>query len=210
MAHFISRSAHDDLQLWTRFLEGDVQAWGNLLEAYYRVLFNYGLRLGADREVVHDGIHDLFLDLWDGRLRLNRKPENVSFYLLRSFRNKLVREQQSSRTQSSLEESNLTQFQQGSVEEWLTDQETAHINGLRLKNLLASLSARQQEVLYLKFYVNLSNQEIAELMHLRPQSAANLLHMALQRLRTAWGINSGFSAVLFLLSYLLLAGRLSA
>ncbi|MBC7891535.1 MAG: sigma-70 family RNA polymerase sigma factor [Sphingobacteriaceae bacterium] len=203
MARYVSRPAHDDLLLWTRFLEGDVQAWGDLLDFNYRVLFNYGLRLGANRELVHDCIHDLFLDLWDGRQRLHRSPENVVFYLLRSFRNKLIREQQKGRTQSTLDESTAGQWQESTVEDLLTDQETTHINSLRLKNLLASLPARQQEVLYLKFYVNLSNSQLAEVMNLRPQSAANLLHVALQRLRSAWGVHSGFPALLLFLRWLL-------
>ncbi|AQG79281.1 RNA polymerase sigma factor [Spirosoma montaniterrae] len=193
MARLTSRNAHDDLLLWTQFLEGSVTAWGTLLDAHYHILFNYGLRFGIDRERSHDCVHDLFLDLWDGRQRLNATLDNVSFYLLRAFRNKLIREKQHERTHQELNEITTEHLQETPAEDWLISEETIRYNGLRLKGLLTTLPARQQEAIYLKFYANLSNKQVAELMHLQQQSVANLLHTALQRLRSLWGISSGLA-----------------
>ncbi len=193
MIRQVSRNAHDDRLLWAQFLSGSVEAWGTLLDAYYHVLFNYGLRFGVDRERSHDCVHDLFLDLWDARQRLNPNLDTVSFYLLRAFRNKLIRDKQQERTHQELDETATHHLQEIPAEDWLIQEEAVQYNGLRLKTLLTTLPARQQEVLYLKFYANLTNKQVAELMHLQQQSVANLLHTALQRLRSLWGIGSGLA-----------------
>lgn len=201
MARLASRSVQDDHLLWTQFREGSVQAWGLLIDHYHHVLFNYGLRFGVDRESLHDCVQDLFLDLWDGRQRLNADVENVPFYLLRAFRHKLIKQKQKERTYQELTDTTTDQFQDPPFETWLTNQEATQLNGLRLKKLINSLPARQQEVLYLKYYANLGNKEIAELMSLQPQSVANLLHVALDRLRSQWGVSSSLPS-LVLLPYL--------
>lgn len=199
MSRFNSHITPHNPTLWNHFLEGSVAAWGTLLEDNYRLLFNYGLRFGMDREGVHDCIHDLFLTLWDSRLRLNAHLDNVPFYLLRAFRHKLIKEKQKERTYQPLDDTATDQLREAPLEDWLTSQETAQLNDQRLKALLLTLPARQQEVLYLKFYANLSNQQVADVMHLQPQSVANLLHTALQRLRGQWGVNTGLVILVVLL-----------
>jgi RNA polymerase sigma factor (sigma-70 family) len=52
-----------------------------------------------------------------------------------------------------------------------------------MRKVLANLSRRQQEVIYLRFYMDADTDEIAEIMSLNRQSVYNLLHDALRRLR---------------------------
>jgi DNA-directed RNA polymerase specialized sigma24 family protein len=52
-----------------------------------------------------------------------------------------------------------------------------------VRQLVARLSKRQQEVIYLRFYGDIEIEEIAEIMHLNRQSVYNLLHDALKELR---------------------------
>lgn len=177
--------------LWSRFRDGDVQAWSALLERYYRTLFNYGRRFGAERVLLHDSIHELFLELWERRRHLNPAPVSVTFYLLRSFRNKVLRELEQERNRPGLDDVSAPEPSDLSIEQLLTDQETAHLNGLRLKQLLAELSPREREALFLKFYENLSTEQIAGLMGIRKQSVANLLYSAVQRLRQRWEVRFG-------------------
>ncbi|MBC8152997.1 MAG: sigma-70 family RNA polymerase sigma factor, partial [Bacteroidetes bacterium] len=40
--------------------------------------------------------------------------------------------------------------------------------------------------IHLKFYAELSNDEIADILHVNKQSVANLLHRGLSRLRDDW------------------------
>jgi RNA polymerase sigma factor (sigma-70 family) len=52
-----------------------------------------------------------------------------------------------------------------------------------LLEALSKLSPRQKEVVYLKFYENLSYHEITELTSLNYQSVRNYIHQAIQALR---------------------------
>ena len=52
-----------------------------------------------------------------------------------------------------------------------------------LSFFLTELPARQQEIVRLRFYENLSHQQIAELLQMNIQSAKNLLHRAIESLR---------------------------
>jgi RNA polymerase sigma factor (sigma-70 family) len=61
-----------------------------------------------------------------------------------------------------------------------------------MRKVLASLSRRQQEVIYLRFYVDADLEEIAEIMSLNRQSVYNLLHDALKKLKKLSGKPSRF------------------
>ena len=196
----IALSDGEAIKLWLRFRQGEVEAWSDLLEGHYRTLFNYGWRLEADRELLHDCIHDLFINLWDGRETLNPAPKSVTFYLFRAFRNLLLKElkkQNREQCQPSVPDTLATP----PVEDWLVDQESSHLADARLRHLLSNLPAREQEALFLKYYENLSNQQIAELMTIRKQSVANLLNKSLLHLRQHWEVKFGTSSLLGLLLF---------
>jgi RNA polymerase sigma factor (sigma-70 family) len=59
-------------------------------------------------------------------------------------------------------------------------------NSARLKNILALLSKREKEVVYLKYYQYLDNGQVAELMNISRQSVYNLLHEAIRKLKELW------------------------
>jgi RNA polymerase sigma factor (sigma-70 family) len=53
----------------------------------------------------------------------------------------------------------------------------------KMRKVLAGLTRRQQEVIYLRFYMDADIEEIAEIMSLNKQSVYNLLHDAFRKLR---------------------------
>jgi RNA polymerase sigma factor (sigma-70 family) len=73
-----------------------------------------------------------------------------------------------------------------SIEVKLITQQVAHEQIRQLEGLLNQLSRRQKEVIFLKFYQNLTHEQIAEVMSLNRQSVYNILHEALQKLRNTW------------------------
>jgi RNA polymerase sigma factor (sigma-70 family) len=64
----------------------------------------------------------------------------------------------------------------------------------QLEKGLGELPQRQQELIYLRFYQNLSYDQIAENMQIGRQSLYNLLQKALTSLRKHWqvGLNGLF------------------
>jgi RNA polymerase sigma factor (sigma-70 family) len=57
----------------------------------------------------------------------------------------------------------------------------------KIKQCISQLSKRQQEIIYLRFYLNASANDIADIMQLNRQSVYNLLHDALNKLRQSTG-----------------------
>ena len=56
----------------------------------------------------------------------------------------------------------------------------------QLHTLLNQLPRRQKEVIYLKYFNDLSREEIAAIMHIAPQTVSNQLQIALRWLQGNW------------------------
>ncbi|GAB3267449.1 sigma-70 family RNA polymerase sigma factor [Larkinella harenae] len=172
-------------ELWQRFKAGDELAFGELAQVHYRSLYNYGLRLTTDSELVWDTIQDLLLELWDHRTTVG-DAVFVKTYLLKALRYKLLKLLPQQHP-IHLDESGPTLLPaDDSVEQQIIEHEEHTEQTRLLHQLMASLSKRQQEVLYLRFYQNLNNHEIAQIMGLERQSVANLLHRTFKELRSQW------------------------
>jgi RNA polymerase sigma-70 factor (ECF subfamily) len=70
-------------------------------------------------------------------------------------------------------------FSNVNVEKWLQTEEQAN----EIQQALARLSGRDQEVLRLAFYEELSHAEIGQILNCSPRNVAVRLHRALKRLR---------------------------
>lgn len=172
-------------ELWQRFKAGDERALGELARAHYPRLYNYGLRLTPDAELVWDTIQDLFLELWDHRDTISHAVF-VKTYLLKALRYKLLKAQPHRTTVTIDESKSVNGLFLASVEDEIIDNEVQAEQTRLLHHLLASLTKRQQEVLYLRFYQNLENHQIAQIMGMERQSVANLLHRTFKELRSHW------------------------
>jgi RNA polymerase sigma factor (sigma-70 family) len=172
-------------ELWQRFKVGDERALGELARVHYPSLYNYGLRLTRDSELIWDTIQDLFLEIWDHRETIG-DAVFVKTYLLKALRYKLLK----TRTHHSavyIEDSESTNIPfSASIEEEIIDDELHTGQARLLHQLMTTLTKRQQEALYLRFYQNLDNQEIAQIMGMERQSVANLLHRTFKELRSQW------------------------
>ncbi|AXE21529.1 hypothetical protein DR864_13535 [Runella rosea] len=173
--------------LWQRFKEGDSGALGQLSRSHYRALFNYAAKFTKDREIVRDCIQDLFLELWERREHLTETPF-VRIYLIKSLRNNLFRKLRQERWMLESEDldEDLPFSDHTSAESTLIESELFQENAGKIKVVLAKLPKRQQEIIFLKFYEGLSNDQIAEILTMNRQSVANLLHRALTSLKTNW------------------------
>lgn len=177
----------DETLLWQQFREGQQDAFQGLVQHFYRELHFYGGRFTRDSDLLKDCLQDLFLDLWIYRHKIVQTPY-VRPYLYKSLRRKIHREVM--RHSATMSEENVT-FDDVSSEEITAEQamirtELSDYQTVRLNALLAQLSDRQREAIHLKFYAELSNDEIADVLAVNKQSVANLLHRGLTRLRESW------------------------
>lgn len=182
---------------WQAFIRGEQAAFAQLLELYYKALYNYGTKLTPDHEQVKDVIHDLYLDLWQQRERLGHVV-SPKFYLLRVLRYKLLRERQ---PPEQLLTQGLTDdyaFEaEFTVEHRIITEEATQENLDRIRQLLAQLTKRQREAIYLRFYQNLDYDEIAQIMDIQQHSAVNLIYEAVRQLRRQWVFGLALLGTLF-------------
>jgi RNA polymerase sigma factor (sigma-70 family) len=171
--------------LWNRFRQHDEQAFDELARRRYRLLFNYATKFTKDTELIKDCIQDLFLELWYRRTRLT-DTSYVTVYLICALRNNLLRKLKlNNRLDDSADitvsceafTDNLT------VETMLISSESMSQKEREIRNAINRLPARQQEVIFLKFYEGLSNDEIAKVMEIERQTVSNFIYRAIGQLK---------------------------
>jgi RNA polymerase sigma-70 factor (ECF subfamily) len=145
------------------------------------LLFDYGRKFTKDRELIKDVIQDVLLLIWQKRGQIDAN-ENVKLYLLKIVRNRLYKELQKQQLRASEDYFDLLEATD-SEETLIISIESTQSILAKLNLHLKNLPKRQQEVLFLKFYEDLNNDEIAEVMHINRQSVANLLHNGLRLLK---------------------------
>ena len=170
---------------WIMFCAGDITAYGDLVDYNFNSLYHYGTRFSMDKDLIKDCIQDLFMDIWEKREKLDHiiaiKP-----YLFQSLRNNLIaRLKKQSRFSDLSVNEELFSNDISPESKWITD-EIYELNNSRLLNGIEALPKRQREALYLKYYEDLSHEEIAGIMGLQRQAVANYIHYGILKLREYW------------------------
>jgi RNA polymerase sigma factor (sigma-70 family) len=190
--------SEQEIELWKAFQNGRKDAFEEILRIFYRPLFDYGFRFQKDRDQLSDDIHDLFVSLWDRRAFLT-PTANLKLYLFSALRNQIWRAKKRLALMQELpEEEDDSPFEETDHAETriisgeVMDQQLSRIDYVMLK-----LTKRQQEILHLRFFENLSNSQIAEILDISEPSVYNLLSLSLKLFRSYW--KACFNAVLFIL-----------
>ncbi|MDN5212758.1 sigma-70 family RNA polymerase sigma factor [Fulvivirgaceae bacterium BMA12] len=150
-----------------------------LYRDHYRTLFNYGLKIIKDKEVVRDCIQDGFYNLWTDPSKL----ENVvviKSYLIGILRNLILKHIASNGKTDGLKDFNTFEI---SIEDTLIDNENKEATSQQLQRAISNLTPKQKEIIYLRFYEGLSYEEIEKITNTNYQSVRNLLSKAIKNLR---------------------------
>lgn len=179
---------HDEAllsELWLRFKQGDGEAFDQIFALRYRELFNYATRFTKDHEFIKDCLQDLFLEMWSHREGLVENPY-VTVYLIKALRNNLFRKLKLEKRLGAPTDLNDELYflsdGQSMESEWIAA-ELLDENEQSIRQAISQLSKRQQEVIFLKYYKGLSNEEIATIMDIERQTVANFLHRSLTNLK---------------------------
>ncbi|MFC5411156.1 RNA polymerase sigma factor [Larkinella bovis] len=189
----------NDMMLWNAFREGSETAFAALYSAHYRHLMNYGRRFGADTTTAEDAIHDVFIDLWNYRRTLIQ-PQSVQSYLLKAFRNRLVKqlsERQRRFAEADGEEPFGLLSPEPSAEDRLVEERLNQEQYEQMERAFKTLSPRQREVLYLRYFTDLSYDDICAVMGITYNTARTQLYQALTALRKR--LESNWPVLLLLL-----------
>lgn len=170
-------------KIWDNFRQGDKFALSQIYSHHSDLLFGYGMKFSSDRDLVKDTIQDLFIDLIHTRANLG-PTDNIRFYLMRSFRRKLVQNLKQKSSEEQIGSFTLEPVVVFSCEEDLIGRESKSQRDQLLYRCLNELNPRQREILYYRFSCNLEYSEICEIMSLKYDSARKLVFRALESLKS--------------------------
>lgn len=188
----------DDNALWSNLRLGDEKAFSKLFKKYYGYLIQYGNSFSPFSEKIQDCVQDVFTDIWVYRETLNETVV-VKAYLLSCVRNRIVRLQQRDRVFRQATSVDSVKFLfEFSVEHHLINDELTAGKVTHLNGLLNGLPSRQKEALYLRYHQGLNVEQIAEVLEVNYQSANNLLHRAIIKIRKEWKGNLTLLALLLI------------
>lgn len=196
----ISDANELNIKLWQRFKAGDAEALGQLAQMHYRALYNYATKFSSDPDFIRDSIQELYLELWERRNFLS-ETAFVKSYLLKALRHKLIKEsirlKRFHEPQAAIFD---TDPSDPSIETNIIEAEHIRFQNGHLKRIISLLSKRQQEIIYLRFYQNLDNEDIASIMGLGRQSVSNLLYRTLKEIKEIWAPAEFFWLLIVLMS----------
>ncbi|MBB6004061.1 RNA polymerase sigma factor [Arcicella rosea] len=191
----------EELALWHDLRNSDEDALATLLRLYAKPLISYGRKMINDDSAIEDCIQEVFIQLWQYRHTLKEDVGSVKAYIFSSVRRRILSEIKKN-TFLTTQHNNLESegyFDIGfSIEEKIIQDETELQRVTIINQHLNSLSKRQKEAIYLKYFKELNNQEIADIMGVKYQTVGNLIHDALTFLRTVFPNDAVWLSVLFL------------
>ncbi|MDR1676406.1 MAG: sigma-70 family RNA polymerase sigma factor [Tannerella sp.] len=161
-----------------------------VIDAIYRMyvhdLFSYARHLGFEREVAMDAIHDVFYKLCLDKNRLSQVT-NIRFYLLRALKNRLLNISDHERETVGLSAGETADERPFTIHVTVEDimiqaEEDRQIRS-KVEKLLAMLTDRQREIIYLRYMQECEYEEIARIMHITVPACRKLLHKAMMKLR---------------------------
>ena len=168
-----------DFFIWQRFQSGDREAYSLVFTRHYSSLYDYCLRISNDIPFTEDCLQDFFIYIIEKRQSL-KALDSIEPYLFVSFRRFLFRRLK--RLNGSTRSLSRTDI--------LFENDDFELDGVRneisieLRRKLNLLTWSQREAIYLRYYNNLSLEDIALIMNMNYQSVANTLFRALTKIRS--------------------------
>jgi RNA polymerase sigma factor (sigma-70 family) len=167
--------------LWEGLKKGDVQSLEALYTQYNESLYGYGKKFTADTHLVQDAIQETFISLWKYRSSI-KVADTFNFYLLKSFRNQLLRLLKERANTTYTNENINFSFEVGFDTHIIAGEEHALLSK-QVKEALNQLTARQREIIYFRFFEGRSFEEIAGIMDMQVRATYKLTSRALAALK---------------------------
>ncbi|RYC69227.1 RNA polymerase sigma factor [Spirosoma sordidisoli] len=166
--------------LWEGVRRRDYQSLTNLYRHLYSDLLRFGQRFGHNADTTKDAINQIFLEIWE-RADTLMPVDNVRSYLITYLRRKLLRvfEQTSRFTPIDNQEESSEQ----SYEDILIHAQQEEQIRSRLRTALAQLTPRQKELIEMRFFRGMSNEQICQETGMHINTVYNTLSSALKTLR---------------------------
>jgi RNA polymerase sigma factor (sigma-70 family) len=167
-------------QLWIRVGRDDEEAYAEVYRFYYRRFYNYGRKFTSDVPLVEDSVQEALMAMWDKRHTL-ASIEHTASYFYTAFRYILFQKiRQKQRISSDAEATEEPDFP---VEEVIIANETNAALQAQLQKALVTLTPRQREAIFLRFYEGLSYDEVAAVLGITTKATYKIMARALAQLK---------------------------
>ena len=172
--------------LWKSFRNGDNDSFELIYKNYADILFRYGIQFTSNESLVKDAIHDVYVKLYNDRLRLKTEV-NIKFYLFTCLKNHLYNllKRELFFDKVDLEEGEY-------LDPCAEEQVTVTLNQKELqqtvRKVLSMLTDRQREIIYYRYMEELSIEEIAILMDMNYQSVQNSIQRSIKKIRESFPV----------------------
>lgn len=168
-------------ELTEPFRNGNKEALFSMMSFYYNDLFRYGMKFTADKDLTKDIIGQFFLHVWDHRDKFC-SAENIKCYLVVSFKRFMINYLKKISRQLNIPQREEC-FEYSYEDYIIAWQDKENTRSLLLK-IIQSLPARQKELIELRFYEQLSFEEISAKTSLSIRTVYNKLYEALKKMRS--------------------------
>lgn len=172
------------IDTWNTLLRGDQSSLEQLYNQHYIGLLNYGIKLTRQRELSKDCIFQLLLRLWDSRYKLP-PLKNVRAYLITCLHRDLVahvKKNSGKVVNLSTWDEIYPEIEYSYEDQLIQVQQNQEIK-TKVKLAFSKLSAREQELLRLKFFEDLDYDTIACNCKITKRTAYNIIYGALKTLK---------------------------
>lgn len=169
-------------KLTERLKSGDKEALFSMMTFYYNDLFRYGIKFTADKDLTKDIIGQFFLHIWDHRKNF-AAAENIKGYLVVSFKRFIIGYLNKISRDLDIHDQQPPSYEYPYEDYIIAWQDDETIKML-LKRAIEALPERQRELVRLRYYEQMSYEQIAEKTSLSIRTVYNKLHEAIKKLRS--------------------------
>ena len=170
-----------ELKFAKELRNGNEEALFSLMTLYYNDLFKYGLRFTAEPNLTKDLIQEFFLHIWDNREKF-KLVDHVKAYVVVSFKRFLLQELRKLSRQVGIECPPVDDLEYP-FEDYIVIFQENEILRKTLSNAIESLSKREKELVRLRYYEQMTYEEIADKTSLTVRTIYNCLYEAIKKLR---------------------------
>ncbi|MEO9802727.1 MAG: sigma-70 family RNA polymerase sigma factor [Reichenbachiella sp.] len=172
-----------DQEIWNLISQSDMNALSYIYNQYYSDLYYFGLKCSKNEQLSKDCIQDLFIKLWEKREKISIQY-TIKSYLITALRRTIL---DKFAAEKKIETKNQEVFLENdvslSVQDLIIYQEADESMKKQMETALQSLTAKQKEIVYLRFYQEMSYDEIAESLDIKYQSVRNSIYESMKVLK---------------------------
>ena len=167
----------DEPERIARALEGDEKAFGDIVEAHQRVVYNLALRMLNDPDDARDVSQAVFVKVWRHLSSFDRRGRIFS-WIYRIAINETLNFRRRRRRHEEIDDT-LPARDADPAGKLESDQ-----NSQLVQEALVELKPSDREIVVLHHLLHLSHREIGEIQHLPEKTVKSRLFTARQRLET--------------------------